>query len=138
MSRGMWQRAATAVAVIGILLTAAATLVFGTYDITLDRVWQTLTGGGSPMDRQIILEQRLPRLLAALVVGAGEPGEPEGGPLDGDGRVAAGKVDDGFTDGPGESAGPRDDGGIQLDQRRSCGRHEVHRRGSAMIRAATR
>ena len=71
MSRGMWQRAATAVAVIGILLTAAATLVFGTYDITLDRVWQTLTGGGSPMDRQIILEQRLPRLLAALVVGAG-------------------------------------------------------------------
>lgn len=51
------------------------------------------------------------------MVGAGEPGEPEGGPLDGDGRVAAGKVDDGFTDGPGESAGPRDDGGIQLDQR---------------------
>ncbi|MDO5750487.1 MAG: iron chelate uptake ABC transporter family permease subunit [Rothia sp. (in: high G+C Gram-positive bacteria)] len=58
--------------VIGIgLAVAAATLILGVYDITPDRVLQVLfSGAGSDTDRMIVLDQRLPRMIAAFMVGA--------------------------------------------------------------------
>lgn len=63
-------KAVTATVFFLALALGAATLIFGTYDITAAGVWEVLTGGGSDIDRQLILNQRLPRLVAALVVGA--------------------------------------------------------------------
>lgn len=63
-------RAVTALVVAALLLVAGLTLATGTYRITPSGVWQVLHGGGSALDRQVVLQQRLPRLLAAVLVGA--------------------------------------------------------------------
>lgn len=64
------RRAVTAI-VIGLLIAMLAlTITVGTFEISPQGVWQVLTGGGNEMDRYIVLNQRLPRVVAALAVGA--------------------------------------------------------------------
>lgn len=57
---------------IGVLAVAIAVLTIstGTYNITPTGVLDTFLGGGSTMDQFIVLRQRTPRAVAALVVGA--------------------------------------------------------------------
>lgn len=65
------RRALTTTAVLAVLLAAAAaTVATGAYGLSWHGVLATLTGGGSATDRQIVLGQRLPRLVAAALVGA--------------------------------------------------------------------
>ncbi len=52
------------------LLIATGTVVTGTYDITPVDAFGVLGGGGSGLDRFIVVGQRLPRVIAALLVGA--------------------------------------------------------------------
>ncbi|MFI9081749.1 FecCD family ABC transporter permease [Streptomyces sioyaensis] len=52
------------------LLVCALGVFTGTYHITTGRVLDVLCGGGSYTDRFIVIDQRLARLCAALVVGA--------------------------------------------------------------------
>lgn len=53
------------------LLVAALTVVTGAYHLTPVEALRTLVlGTGSDLDRFIVLDQRLPRVLAALLVGA--------------------------------------------------------------------
>ncbi|MFB6786975.1 FecCD family ABC transporter permease [Streptomyces olivaceus] len=60
----------------GLMMAAACLLVCalgvftGTYHITAGQVLEVLGGGGSATDRFIVIDQRLARLCAALVVGA--------------------------------------------------------------------
>ncbi len=63
-------RAITGLALVLLIALSLITLIFGTYEITPAGVWQVLTGGGEGLDRYIVLNQRLPRLVAALAVGA--------------------------------------------------------------------
>ena len=58
--------------VIAIMVVAACmTLMYGTYDISPANVLNVLfQGGGSDIDRYFILDQYLPRVVAAAVVGA--------------------------------------------------------------------
>ncbi|MBT0771512.1 iron chelate uptake ABC transporter family permease subunit [Kineosporia sp. J2-2] len=51
-------------------LVLTATVATGAYEITRIRLLHTLLGGGSDMDRFIVLRQRLPRAVAAVLVGA--------------------------------------------------------------------
>ncbi|GAA4122252.1 hypothetical protein GCM10022415_26020 [Knoellia locipacati] len=51
-----------------------------------------------------------------LVVGAGETGETQGGPLDRHRRVLVGNPDDGPADRTGELAGPADVGPVELEE----------------------
>ncbi len=61
----------TLVMVALLLLFAGVTLVYGTYNISPAKVFGVLfQGTGSEIDRQIVLNQTLPRLAAAAVVGA--------------------------------------------------------------------
>lgn len=60
----------TSCVLILLLLIALVTVTVGTYNISVGGVIDTLTGGGNDTDRHIILHQRLPRLTAALLVGA--------------------------------------------------------------------
>ena len=57
----------------------------------------------------------------ALMVGAGQPGEPKRGPLDGDRRMAPGEVDDGLAGAAGQGAGAADDGGVEVEKGRLRG-----------------
>jgi len=50
---------------------ALAALSFGAAAVTPDRVLAVLFGGGERLDRFVVLELRVPRILAALLVGAG-------------------------------------------------------------------
>lgn len=52
------------------LALALAALSFGAAGVTPDRVLATLFGGGDKVDRFVVLNLRLPRILAALLVGA--------------------------------------------------------------------
>lgn len=61
----------TVIALIAIMLVLfALDIATGEYRIPLDRVLDVLTGGGTRAQRFIILENRLPRALTAVVVGA--------------------------------------------------------------------
>jgi iron complex transport system permease protein len=55
-------------AVIAIVVALGA-LSFGAAGVTPDRVLAVLLGGGERLDRFVVLELRLPRILAALLVG---------------------------------------------------------------------
>ncbi|WP_400993825.1 FecCD family ABC transporter permease [Agromyces sp. GXQ0307] len=60
------------VVVVGAAVAAAvalAALSFGAAGVTPDRVLAVLLGGGDRIERFVVLELRLPRILAALVVG---------------------------------------------------------------------
>ncbi|MEV6722535.1 iron chelate uptake ABC transporter family permease subunit [Streptomyces xanthochromogenes] len=63
------------VALVTLLLTAAAFLVFcvsiavGDFPIGLPKVFASLVGGGEQVDRFVIMDLRMPRALAGLVVG---------------------------------------------------------------------
>lgn len=52
------------------VLVAGGALLLGSYDLQEAGVLGILGGAGSPLDRFIVLDQRLPRALAALTVGA--------------------------------------------------------------------
>jgi len=66
------QRPAIVVAVLLALIAVvwAVTIFTGTYRIGAARVLDVLAGGGTGTDRFIIIDQRLPRVTAALLVGA--------------------------------------------------------------------
>lgn len=55
-------------AAVAIVLALAA-LSFGAAGVTPDRVLAVLAGGGDRLDRFVVLDLRLPRILAALLVG---------------------------------------------------------------------
>ncbi|MEV1045748.1 iron chelate uptake ABC transporter family permease subunit [Streptomyces sp. NPDC049916] len=55
---------------VACLLVGALGLFTGTYHITAGQVLDVLGGGGGTTDRFIVIDQRLARLCAALVVGA--------------------------------------------------------------------
>ncbi|WP_239683966.1 FecCD family ABC transporter permease [Leucobacter musarum] len=59
---------ALAVGVIAVLLVLA--LGLGTFAVAPADVVRTLFGGGSPLERTVVLEWRLPRALAAITMGA--------------------------------------------------------------------
>lgn len=59
----------TAGALLIALAVGVLTVMTGPYDITPQGVLDTLLGGGSTTDRFIVLEQRLPRAVAAALVG---------------------------------------------------------------------
>lgn len=54
----------------GLLLTITVSLCQGAVPLTLGEVWQAVQHQGDPLHQTIIWELRLPRILAALVVGA--------------------------------------------------------------------
>ncbi|MFE4454853.1 FecCD family ABC transporter permease [Streptomyces sp. NPDC056796] len=58
------------ITVLACLLVGALGVFTGTYDITAARVAEVLGGGGGTTDRFIVIDQRVARLCAALVVGA--------------------------------------------------------------------
>lgn len=61
----------TVIALLAVLLALfALDIATGEYQIPLSRVVDVLTGGGSRAQRFVILENRLPRALTAVVVGA--------------------------------------------------------------------
>jgi len=69
------RNARRSVIVVAALLAVAAlvwavTMFTGTYRIGASQVLDVLTGGGTATDRFIIVDQRLPRVTAALLVGA--------------------------------------------------------------------
>lgn len=66
------RRRRTVIVVIGVavaLAIALAALSFGAAGVTPDRVIAVLLGGGDRLDRFVVLDLRLPRILAALLVG---------------------------------------------------------------------
>ncbi|MRX42821.1 FecCD family ABC transporter permease [Agromyces kandeliae] len=66
------RRRRVSVVVVGAGLAAAialAALSFGAAGVTPDRVISVLLGGGERIDRFVVFDLRLPRILAALVVG---------------------------------------------------------------------
>ena len=58
--------------VVAVLVVAAvASLVFGSYQMSPDQVFRLIfQGEGTEIERHLVLNQRLPRMLAAVVVGA--------------------------------------------------------------------
>lgn len=48
---------------------SAFAVLSGTLDIPAGRVWVTLTGGGTSLERLVVMDYRLSRLLVALMVG---------------------------------------------------------------------
>ena len=58
--------------VVAVLVVAAvASLVFGSYQMSPDQVFRLIfQGEGTEIEHQLVLNQRLPRMLAAVVVGA--------------------------------------------------------------------
>ncbi|MFF1957524.1 FecCD family ABC transporter permease [Streptomyces sp. NPDC058220] len=62
--------AVVAVLVLGCAAVWVLTLFTGTYRIGAAQIVDVLTGGGSGTDRFIVVGQRLPRVCAALLVGA--------------------------------------------------------------------
>ena len=66
---------ACAVATLVLALVALASLAFGSRQIAPDVVWDALVHGGVSQDAQVVTQLRVPRTLAALVIG-GAPGPP--------------------------------------------------------------
>ena len=61
----------TLLVVAVLTVAAAASLVFGSYQMSPDQVFRLIfQGEGTEIERQLVLNQRLPRMLAAVVVGA--------------------------------------------------------------------
>lgn len=60
----------TTVLIAAALVVALTALLTGTYEISAAGAVGVLRGGGSELDRFIVVDQRLPRALAALLVGA--------------------------------------------------------------------
>ena len=61
----------TVLALAATLVVVVASVLFGAYNISAaDALHTLLTGGGSKMDRFFVLNQRLPRAVAAVLVGA--------------------------------------------------------------------
>ncbi|GAA3665390.1 FecCD family ABC transporter permease [Microbacterium marinilacus] len=56
--------------VVVLLLLGIASLGLGTYPLPPDAVVSVLLGGGDALDRTVVLDWRLPRTLAAIVLGA--------------------------------------------------------------------
>lgn len=60
-------------ATLGVVACAAALALFamlsGTLDLPASRVWATLTGGGTKLERLVVMDYRLSRVLVALLVG---------------------------------------------------------------------
>lgn len=52
------------------LVVAAVTISTGAYELSPAGAFRVLLGGGAQLDRVIVLDQRLPRVIAALLVGA--------------------------------------------------------------------
>ncbi|MGN7453402.1 FecCD family ABC transporter permease [Paenibacillus pasadenensis] len=63
--------AVTAVLVSMTLALAVAGLMMGSLRLSVAEVWAALNGEGTKMARTIVVEWRLPRVLAAIVFGAG-------------------------------------------------------------------
>ena len=60
---------ACAVATLVLALVALASLAFGSRQIAPDVVWDALVRGGVSQDAQVVTQLRVPRTLAALVIG---------------------------------------------------------------------
>ena len=61
----------TVLALAAALAVVAVSVLFGAYNISgTDALHTLLTGSGSRMDRFFVLNQRLPRAVAAVLVGA--------------------------------------------------------------------
>ena len=60
---------ACAVATLVLALVALASLAFGSRQIAPDVVWDALVHGGIGQDAQVVTQLRVPRTLAALVIG---------------------------------------------------------------------
>ena len=60
---------ACAVATLVLALVALASLAFGSRQIAPDVVWEALVHGGVTQDAQVVTQLRVPRTLAALVIG---------------------------------------------------------------------
>ena len=61
----------TVLALAAALTVVVVSVLFGAYNISgADALHTLLTGGGSRMDRFFVLHQRLPRAVAAVLVGA--------------------------------------------------------------------
>ncbi|MEM8614467.1 MAG: iron chelate uptake ABC transporter family permease subunit, partial [Cyanobacteria bacterium P01_H01_bin.105] len=55
---------------MGLGLTIALSLAFGSVSLTRLELWTALLQEGSPINQAIVWELRLPRVLAAIVVGS--------------------------------------------------------------------
>ena len=60
---------ACAVATLVLALVALTSLAFGSRQIAPDVVWDALVRGGVSQDAQVVTQLRVPRTLAALVIG---------------------------------------------------------------------
>ena len=58
-----------AIAVVALALTVAGSLAIGSRDISLDVVWQALTGVSTSSDAIVVLDLRVPRTIAGLAAG---------------------------------------------------------------------
>jgi len=58
------------VLIVGLLLTVLIALMQGSVQLNANEVWQSLLHTGDPTHQIIIWELRLPRIIAALIVGA--------------------------------------------------------------------
>ena len=69
--RKRWVRVAVGSTLVGVLILIGllASLAFGAVDISFGEVIDVLFGSGEKISRQIIIESRLPRALAAVLVG---------------------------------------------------------------------
>ena len=63
--------AVTILMVLAVLLTATVSLFIGSSNMTLRDAWQALLGGGTTAQSRIIWRIRMPRVLAAVIAGAG-------------------------------------------------------------------
>ena len=61
---------ATLLLCIALVFTIAISLSFGAVSMTTAQIWQALTKTGDPLNQIIIWDLRLPRILAAMLVGA--------------------------------------------------------------------
>lgn len=60
---------AFAVAALVLVCVATASLVLGSRQIPMDVVWGALVNGGDSQDAQVVTQLRVPRTIAALVIG---------------------------------------------------------------------
>ena len=69
--RKRWKRVALTsfLLFVTIIFGVLISLAFGAVDIPIRSIWDALIGGGSPIDQAIVNESRLPRAVAALLVG---------------------------------------------------------------------
>ena len=60
---------ACAVATLVLVLVAMASLALGSRSIAPDVVWDALVRGGASQDAQVVTQLRVPRTIAALMIG---------------------------------------------------------------------